>query len=151
MSTTIQIAFYKGFKGDWLDKCISIFTLSKYSHCELILNDGYSYSASYRDNGVRAKIIDYNPEHWDIFDIEVSKQMPISVFYTYTEKCPYDYISLFVNFFLPFFRIDDSSQFYCSEWCSAALDKVLPTFHFKSHQITPGKLFKILNRHKLLK
>lgn len=146
----IKICFYKGFKGTFLDKMISLFTFSKYSHCELLLSDGYSYSSSNRDGGVRRKIIDYDPDKWDIFNLEVISEKYIYIFYNHTNRCSYDYISIFINFILPFFRISTGTQYYCSEWVSTALSKVMEESPFKSFQITPGKLFKLLRNNNYL-
>ena len=40
----------------------------RYSHAELVV-DGVSYSASLRDEGVRAKVIDFGSGRWDVSDI----------------------------------------------------------------------------------
>lgn len=55
----VQIAFYRGPPRRWLHKLshwlICLFTLSRYSHCELVI-DGVCWSSSARDGGVRAGV-----------------------------------------------------------------------------------------------
>ena len=67
----MQAAFYKatrpGLQGiysravRWIDR-------GPYSHCELVV-DGVAYSSSLMDGGVRGKVIQFKPEHWDFIDL----------------------------------------------------------------------------------
>ena len=71
----VYLAFYKG-KGDWSDKFIRFWIKSKYSHCELIINNpenGEWISASPRTLLVEKRRINYNPDNWDIVDIIAKK------------------------------------------------------------------------------
>lgn len=78
--TRLQIAFYKGPPSlrDWvhvISHTLTCLVLSlrrlqwvKYSHTEIVI-DGICYSASLRDGGTRAKVIDLNSGRWDVFDV----------------------------------------------------------------------------------
>lgn len=70
----MQLAQYKGPPsglknklGHWV---VCLFTWSKYSHVELLI-DGICYSSSFRDGGVRAKVIDQESldAHFDLFPV----------------------------------------------------------------------------------
>lgn len=146
----IKVCFYKGFKGDLLDKLICLVTFSKYSHCELILNNGYSYSSSSRDNGVRRKLISYSSDKWDTYYINVPDESNVYYFFTNTKGFKYDYVSLLINHILPFFKIKNPKQYYCSEWITEALNMIIPNPPFKHFQLSPGQLFRILKKNNLL-
>lgn len=66
----MKVAFYKG-KGRLFNAAIRWWTQSQYSHCEMVMDNGLSIGSSYRDGGVRRKMIDYttHPERWDFIDI----------------------------------------------------------------------------------
>ena len=58
-----------------LDRLIAWWTRGPYSHAELIVyecEDGtaLSYSSSIYDQGVRKKIISYDPDKWDFIDLD---------------------------------------------------------------------------------
>jgi len=65
----ITFKFYKAFgnsKSTWLDKLIAISSFGKYSHVEIIDDDGYSVNISPRVNGVKiVKDKHYNEDRWD--------------------------------------------------------------------------------------
>ncbi|ECC9518819.1 hypothetical protein DSR59_24205, partial [Salmonella enterica subsp. enterica] len=72
--TTVWLACYKGRSehrgiarfADWLTRKV---TRGIYSHCELAVahggNEYLCYSASFRDRGVRGKIIPLPDDKWD--------------------------------------------------------------------------------------
>lgn len=62
------VAFYKG-RERILNRLISWWTRGKYSHVELVLDNGISISSSFMDGGVRYKRIDYNPDNWDFIEV----------------------------------------------------------------------------------
>ena len=69
----MQVAFYKG-QVRLFNRACSWWLASPYSHCELVVGtdqDGYSHcvSSSFMDDGVRAKKIRLDPEHWDLVDV----------------------------------------------------------------------------------
>ena len=66
-----KLAFYKA-KGDWIDLLIRVFTNSKYSHVEIVINKDW-YSSSPRDGGVRIKQIVEDGNSWDFIEVEIDK------------------------------------------------------------------------------
>lgn len=66
------LAMYKG-EGNFYDKLIRAVTFSKYSHCELVINE-LCYSSSPRDGGVRVKYINLHDGKWDLFPINGDDQ-----------------------------------------------------------------------------
>ena len=163
----VIVAFYKAFEGNFVDKSIGTWTYltvlknkeieTSYSHCELILDRKFkgsgkalSFSSSYRDGGVRKKVIDYDPNKWDflVFNIELT-------FNQLLVKCKqyigfeYDLLGIFLNEFLPF-GIHNLIKWYCSE----ILNRVIFYCLINKCQISPNKLFiKILkgNGYRLCK
>lgn len=71
----LQVAFYKG-TDRLFNRAVSWWERGPYSHCELVM--GYEegkaicYSSSFSDGGVRRKVMDLVPDHWDLINIEVS-------------------------------------------------------------------------------
>lgn len=127
----MQLAFYKD-KGNFYDFVVRLFTLSKYSHCELVI-DGISYSSSPRDNGVRSKVIDFNPEHWDIIEVNADKQKALDFFNKELGK-KYDWRGA-IKSVVPFLIKNDPNRWFCSEICAEALGIE------DSEYITPVKLY----------
>lgn len=73
----VQIAFYKGPpRRDLLHTvshyAIRLWTWSKYSHAELVL-DGVCYSSSTRDGGVRGKSINLVSGRWDVVPLNIDR------------------------------------------------------------------------------
>lgn len=143
----MKIAFYLAENGNWQDKLISFFTVSKYSHCELVFPDGEFGSASSRDGGVRLKYIEQNT-HWDFFDLknpdgteisEAQRQMMYSWFITYTGEA-YDWPGSIMSLFGVDWTSDD--KHFCSEVCADLLDL--------NPIVTPQKLFENLIEAKMI-
>lgn len=122
----IQIALYKGPPVDDLVKSITHYairfrTWSKYSHAELVI-DGWSYSSSVRDKGVRRKQIEFDPERWDVFEIDpkrVNLDYALAFFLRY-EGSEYDWWNI-VRYVLPFVP-QRHNQFVCFEFVAAMLN-----------------------------
>ena len=51
------------------NRLIAWWTKGKYSHVEIVLSDGTSYSSSFMDGGVRGKHIQFNGSNWDFINI----------------------------------------------------------------------------------
>ena len=66
----MKVAFYKG-KGRLFNAAVRWWTQSPHSHCEIVMDNGLSIGSSYRDGGVRRKMIDYaeHSDRWDFIDI----------------------------------------------------------------------------------
>ena len=130
----MKIAFYKA-EGTLFDKAIRFFTKSRYSHCELVINN-ICYSSSFRDNGVRAKAIYLNQDNWDVFDLHgYNEEKALAVFNNCNNQ-PYDLIGVlrFLFGFLP----NRELHWHCSEICAYALGID------KSENYTPQDLFEYL-------
>jgi hypothetical protein len=136
----MKIIFYKGWEGTITDKAICLWTLGRYSHLEIVGSDGYCYSASSRDGGVRRKKINYeNSDKWDIFDLQINEDF-LSKFFEETKHCKYDWVGIFLYHFLPF-RIEDNKKWYCSEWISEILQH--SGYPMKTN-LTPSGVFRNL-------
>ena len=133
--TGVTVAFYKA-QDRWFDKAVRFVTGSKYSHCECIVN-GISYSSSYRDGGVRQKVITYKPGKWDFIHLPEASPVQVVQFFHDYEETPYDVLGLF-GFIVPA-HIESRNKLFCSEACAAALG-----FH-KPYQFSPGKLYERLS------
>ena len=67
---SVFLALYKG-KGNWVNSIIRWRNQSIYSHCELIV-DGWMYSSTVHDGGVRCKLQSYlREEDWDIIPVKL--------------------------------------------------------------------------------
>lgn len=113
----MQLALYKGPPTKplfWLGEgFIRLCTLSKYSHCELVIN-GVCYSSSYRDGGVRAKFIDLNSGKWDLLPVDGDEKLAIARFAADKGK-RYDWLGMLrVCPLLRWLPRNDSKRF-CSE------------------------------------
>lgn len=117
--------------GHWL---VCILTLSRYSHCELVI-DGTCYSSSFRDGGVRSKLIDFTNGKWDVFPIAGDEEAAWRWFQEHKGQ-RYDWQGI-VRFVLPFVR-QRPDEFFCSEAVAAALG--LP----RASRITPQDLKDML-------
>ena len=130
------LAFYKapGLLGD---KLIRFWTRSKYSHCELIINDIW-YSSSMRDGGVRQRTSEARPtEHWDFIEIELSHDLALEALAKFDEikNQPYD---LFGILFSQLIKADghDRGKWFCSEVCAYMLGLKNP------HRYSPADLYR---------
>lgn len=140
----MQIAFYKKPSSGFLKKLIHygicIATLSRYSHCELVIN-GICYSSSGRDNGVRKKFIPdlYTSGHWDIFTLEDYDAIKALKVFEENNGCGYDYLGV-AKYIFPFIP-NRKNRWYCSEINAVMLG--LPK------EQTPQDLFNKLITRKL--
>lgn len=121
----MRIAFYKkpskGIFKKLVHYGICIATLSRYSHCELVIN-GLCYSSSGRDNGVRVKFIPdlYTSNRWDIFDlVGIDENYALQVFNNLQGQ-KYDYLG--VARYLLNFIPNIKNRWYCSELNAAMLN-----------------------------
>lgn len=126
MEHKVQIALYKGPPVNDILHSISHYsvrlrTWSKYSHAELVI-DGWAYSSSVRDKGVRRKKIDFNPERWDLIDID-PKRVNVDyalAFFLRWQDSDYDWWNI-IRYILPFVP-QKQDQFVCFEFVAAMLN-----------------------------
>lgn len=116
---SVALALYKG-KGNWVNSVIRWRSQSIYSHCELIV-DGWMYSSTVHDGGVRCKLQTYlREEDWDIIPIHFTNGEDILLHYVETKDHPYGWKDLAQSQIFGRSTADDKGDF-CSEWCAAAI------------------------------
>lgn len=132
------IAFYHGpastWKGFFADQLISLGTWSQVTHCELVL-DGWCYSSSGLDGGVRTKKIDLNDGKWELYEVPVLDEQEMLNFIRNTMGSPYDFPGI-IQFALPFVK-SDPSEWFCSEWVAEAIGNPI-----RADKVTPKDLYK---------
>lgn len=115
---SVALALYKG-KGELANSLIRWKSKSIYSHCELVV-DGWMYSSTVRDGGVRCKIGYLPEEEWDIIPIHFTNGESILLHYSETKNNPYGWRDLIQSQIFNRPTADDRGDF-CSEWCAKAL------------------------------
>jgi len=136
----VQLALYKG-KGNIGNAGIRWWTASVYSHCELVV-DGWCYSSSVRDNGVRRKRINLDSGKWDLMTLPWANSVDIEHYFAATDPNRYGWASLITSQLFNRNSPVKGVQF-CSEWCAAAAG--IPN----ASSYSPGSLAKLcewLNR-----
>ena len=121
----VKIAFYKGRRRAF-NRLVSWWTRGPYSHTELVI-DGVSYSSSFTDGGVRAKVIEYDPEHWDVVDAPWVDAEAALAWFRAHEGRGYDLLGL-VGFVLGPVE-EDKARYFCSE-AVATMAGFLETWRF---------------------
>ena len=134
----IRLALYKG-KGNIEDRLIRWWTGSLYSHCELVLEDGTFVSSSPRDGGVRAKVIDQDPEVWDFVGLPWVTKDEVEALLIAEAGTPYDWFGVLVNQVFGF-AYQSKRTWFCSEFCAAAMGFDRP------FRYSPGDLAAFLPR-----
>jgi len=141
----VFVAFYRGRAnkrvsfarlGDWITRRV---TRGEYSHCEIAVarDDGQyqCYSASFRDGGVRGKVMVLPGEKWDLIPVAVNVQTVMHFYDRHAGK-PYDWRGV-LGFV--FYNRASRRRWFCSEFCSACLGFAEPW------RISPSLLYALLN------
>lgn len=115
---TVYLALYKA-KGKPGNAVIRWWTGSAYSHCELVV-DGVWYSSSIQDKGVRAKVIDPKPGHWDLIPLPSHLAARILKHFEATKGDSYGWLELLRCQILNT-NFSQTGAAFCSEWCAAAI------------------------------
>jgi len=135
----MRAAFYKGTRPGLpgiYNRLVRWWTRSAYSHCELVFRDGLAASASFSDGGVRFKRIDFDPGHWDIFELPDAFELRARVWFEQHAGQKYDLLG---NLHFVFAPVGDAKQrWFCSESAAAALGFANPA------RFDPGTLFSAL-------
>lgn len=122
----IYLACYHGRADKWLhrllDNATKFFTRGKYSHCELAIHLGNGkyecYSSSYRDGGVRVKVMTLDPKKWDLIAVDNISESELRRYFTATKGSDYDLLgALGVVLGLR----EHPDKYFCSEWCFNAI------------------------------
>lgn len=118
----LYIAFNKG--KNIIGKAIAGWTLGKFSHVELIV-DNVSFSSGGTEGGVREKDVKYNLNDWEIHKLpeDLFNKDKILEFYNETGGYKYDWRGIFSRQLFWFFNRDNAHEYFCSEWCLEALDR----------------------------
>lgn len=135
----ITLAMYKG-KGQLFNAAIRTWTGSIYSHCELVMPDGLWLSASAMDGGVRAKHIDYKPEHWELIPVPWANAKLIESVFDRHEGKGYDWAGIFLSQLLAS-GLHSERRMFCSEFCAVALG-----FHGIGQRFCPVLLAETVHR-----
>jgi len=128
----IRLALYKA-PGDTYDCLIRVWTRSPYSHCELVLPDGRFATSSPRNGGVRAKVIEPDPDVWDFLPLPWIKATSVEQLLEQEAGASYDWLGILGSQVLPA-GIQSRSRWFCSEFCAQALELEQP------QRYSPGQL-----------
>ena len=134
---TVQLALHKNDNRIG-SVAICLWTGSNYSHCELVV-DGYCYSSSIIDKGVRRKKVGTGEDeislgdNWDLVDLPQANPDRIRAYFDMTDANTYGWFSLIGSQIFNRNRVDEHSQF-CSEWCASAIGLPNPAMY------SPGSL-----------
>jgi hypothetical protein len=118
----MQVVFYKA-GGKWIDKLIRWWTMSPYSHCELLFPDGTMFSADAWSGGVRYRT-EFKPSNWDYVYLPMADDL-VAQLRTWCDEhngLKYDWLGIF-GFVLPVFK-GSKKRWFCSEICCAGLQEV---------------------------
>ena len=120
----LQVAFYKG-RARRFNRLVSWYTRGPYSHCELVvqqLNAGaLCWSSSFMDGGVRLKVIQLDPAHWDLVTLEVSEATAAAATQWFKEHEGQGYDVQGLLGFVWRRMADDQRRWFCNEAVGAAL------------------------------
>lgn len=143
---SVQLALYKG-PGGFGNRAIRWWTRSPYSHCEIVV-DGWCYSSSVMDKGVRRKRvgsgddeISLGSEHWDLVPLPWADPAQVPAYFERTDPDHYGWSSLIASQLLNRNRQTEHAAF-CSEWCAAAVGLPAPASYSPA---TLGQLCTWLN------
>ncbi len=141
----MKIAFLKG-KGI-LDRLIQIWTLSKYSHCEMVFTDGMTVGTSLGMPFTVTKQTNafYSPGLWDMVEVKLTpdEEEKVKKFALEQVGKKYDWMGIYLSQILPF-RMQKTNKWFCSELCVASLQQVGKVSDIKPCRVSPGKLSKML-------
>ncbi len=121
----VEVAFYKAKKGKFADKLMAWLQDSKHSHVELVA-DNFCYSSSYRDGGVRQKVINLADGKWEVFEMPDAKMTHKAVqFFNQTKDDGYSLTEALFNLVVKLLVRTDFDRWTCVEWVTAALSRAL--------------------------
>lgn len=140
----MKVAFLKG--TGFVDKLIKFWTMSRYSHCELVFSDG-TWFGNALDGEMKTgfKTRDANPAYWDFIELPTSEadEIKIKAFCEDEKNCKYDWTGIFLSQFIPL-GIQSKTKWFCSEICTAALQEIGMLKGIKPYRVSPGKLNSLI-------
>lgn len=122
---TVKLALYKG-RGGIGNALVRWWTGSIYSHCELVV-DGWCYSSSVMDKGVRRKRVGHGDDeislgdNWDLIELPWANGAAIIDYFNSTDSDRYGWPSLIASQLFNRNQTTKHAQF-CSEWCARAMN-----------------------------
>lgn len=145
----MYLLFYKG-RGKLADWAIRLFTRSKYSHCEIAIpvNEAAAeyecYSSSARDGGTRKKRMRLQLSHWDIVKLDLGYPQEVQIMSWLHQNLgrPYGYRDL-LAFVFPAVKTS-KREWFCSEFCLAALQAGGKFEGANPTRTDPGELYKMV-------
>lgn len=139
----IEVVFYKS-NYKWWSRLIKWWTNSKYSHCELYINDTMLVGIS-NEQRVRAKEYKLTNDKWDKIELKADKKLEFVVndFFEKTQNCKYDWKAIILsNIFNR--RMQSKNKYTCSEWIGELLDLRYDIIQPKKYyQLTPQDIWDI--------
>ena len=145
-----QVAFYRGRKKGkgimpsvfrFLDSATRHLTKGPYSHCEIVekLPDGTykCFSSSYRDGGVRSKILSLDSDSWDLVDAPYLTAEAVEEVQRRTVGLKYDLVgAVGVVILSP----DRPHKWFCSELAAEVIGLKEPW------RFSPNTLYSVVQR-----
>lgn len=126
----VRLALFKG-RGQIGNAAIRWWTNDPVSHCELVV-DGWCYSSSVMDGGVRRKQVGEGPDQislapdkWDVIELPWADAQAVLDYFAATDSHRYGWPSLILSQLLNMNRQFKGAEF-CSEWSAAALGLPAP-------------------------
>jgi hypothetical protein len=142
----MMVAFFKG--PGFVSRLIKIWTRSKYSHCELVFDDGRRFSADTEmPMHTRFSTEAMTSKNWDFVHIPMSQadENKIKGFCFEEIGCRYDWTGIFLSQFIRL-GYQSKTKWFCSEVCVAGLQQIGLLPGIKPNRVSPGKLFKLINK-----
>lgn len=134
----MKVAFYKN-NSHLFNRLVAWWTKGPYSHVELVFDDNFCASSSNRDNGVRYKYIKFNPDNWDVFQLNGFDEVYAQKFIAKNLGKKYDIKGLFG--FVWAAAKDNPRKYFCSELVMGALGFPEPW------RFSPNTCYAVLRRH----
>ena len=145
----MKLAFYKAFqeKATIIDKLIGIASVGKYSHVELIFDNGLCFSVSGRDGAGRFKKIKFNPDRWDILELD-DRMDPVIILREANKYVGYKYDYLGAFFSVTPICIQKDNKIFCSEVVINMLNKSMNPYRLKDGcNYSPSRLHNEIKKY----
>lgn len=145
----MKIAFYKAKHGSLLNKAINWCSgRDGYSHVEFQFSDGVFFGSSGEQGGVKFRVHDANPEHWEVIELRLNQS---------EEEClrdwckrrvgmKYDWFGV-LGFILPAKHM--AHRWFCSAICYGGLERIGRLGQLPSWKVSPNELYLIVKAAKL--
>ena len=148
----MKIAFLKG--TDIADMMIKFWTMSKYSHCEMVFSDGHIIGSStappFKVTKQYFNSQPVYPADWDVIEINVTPQEEALIRKFAEEQIgkAYDWSGIFFSQVIPI-KVQDGSKWFCSELCVASMQvvpRLAALLKMKASTVSPGKFSQLIKK-----